>query len=99
VREALAPGLAGGRLHALRRSPDRYLSEAALAAIAGRAGKLLPGDVQAWQSTVMGPLADGKITPLMIRGKVRYTSEHLERAHELFGAKPAKQPRKLREVA
>ncbi len=42
VREALAPALAEGRLHALRRSPDRYVSEAALAAVAIRAGKLLP---------------------------------------------------------
>jgi selenocysteine-specific elongation factor len=47
VRDALAPALAGGRLHALRRSPDRYLSEAALAAIASRAGKLLPGLISA----------------------------------------------------
>jgi selenocysteine-specific elongation factor len=42
VREALAPALAEGRLHAPRRSPDRYVSEAALAAVAIRAGKLLP---------------------------------------------------------
>ena len=41
ARQALAPALAGGRIHALRRSPDRYLSEGVLAAIAGRAGKLL----------------------------------------------------------
>jgi len=47
VREALAPILAGGRLHALRRSPDRYLSETALAAVASRAGKLLPGLISA----------------------------------------------------
>ena len=47
VREALAPSLAGGRIHALRRAPDRYLSEAALAAIASRAGKLLAALISA----------------------------------------------------
>ncbi len=41
VREALAPALAEGRVHALRRSPDRYVSEDVLAAVATRAGKLL----------------------------------------------------------
>jgi selenocysteine-specific elongation factor len=41
VREALAPALAAGRVHALRRSPDRYVSESVLAAMATRAGKLL----------------------------------------------------------
>ena len=43
AREALAPALAEGRLHALRRSPDRYVSEAVLAALSTRAGKLLQG--------------------------------------------------------
>lgn len=32
-----------------------------------RAGKVKSDDVRAWQSTVMGPLADGKITPEEIR--------------------------------
>lgn len=41
VREALAPALAERRLHALRRSPDRYVSEAVLAALSTRAGELL----------------------------------------------------------
>ncbi len=43
AREAIAPALAEGRLHALRRSPDRYVSEAVLAALSTRAGKLLQG--------------------------------------------------------
>lgn len=41
VREAVGPALAAGRVHALRRSPDRYVSEAALAALARRAGAVL----------------------------------------------------------
>ena len=41
VREALAPALAARRLHALRRSPDRYVSEVALSRLSARAGKEL----------------------------------------------------------
>lgn len=41
ARDALAPALAAARIHALRRRPDRYVSEAALAAVSARAGKLL----------------------------------------------------------
>jgi selenocysteine-specific elongation factor len=41
VRAALAPSLAQGRVHALRRSPDRYIAESSLAALAARAGGLL----------------------------------------------------------
>jgi selenocysteine-specific elongation factor len=41
VRAALAPSLAQGRVHALRRSPDRYVAEAALGALAAKAGALL----------------------------------------------------------
>ena len=41
ARDALAPALAATRIHALRRRPDRYVSEAALAAVSARAGKLL----------------------------------------------------------
>ena len=37
VRAALAEPLAAGRIHALRRSPDRYVAEAALAQLAERA--------------------------------------------------------------
>jgi selenocysteine-specific elongation factor len=51
VRAALAPSLAQGRVHALRRSPDRYIAESSLAALAARAGgllqKLLPADAAA----------------------------------------------------
>jgi selenocysteine-specific elongation factor len=43
VRAALAPGLASKRLHALRRSPDRYIGEAALERLSARAAKLLAG--------------------------------------------------------
>jgi len=42
VREALGPSVAAKRLHALRRSPDRYVSEAALARLSARAAKELP---------------------------------------------------------
>jgi selenocysteine-specific elongation factor len=41
VREALGPALAQRRLHALRRSPDRYASEATLVRLCARAGKEL----------------------------------------------------------
>ncbi len=41
VREALAPALAEKRLHALRRSPDRYVAETALSRVAARAPKEL----------------------------------------------------------
>lgn len=37
VREALSEALAGGRIRALRRSPDRYIAETVLAKIADRA--------------------------------------------------------------
>jgi selenocysteine-specific elongation factor len=37
VREALAGEVAAGRVHALRRSPDRYISESALAKLGARA--------------------------------------------------------------
>jgi selenocysteine-specific elongation factor len=41
VREALGPALSAKRLHALRRSPDRYVGEAALERLGARAGKEL----------------------------------------------------------
>ncbi|HEY1433927.1 MAG TPA: SelB C-terminal domain-containing protein, partial [Thermoanaerobaculia bacterium] len=41
VRPALGPAIAAKRLHALRRSPDRYISEAALVRLASRAGREL----------------------------------------------------------
>ncbi len=41
VRANLAPSLAQGRIHALRRSPDRYVAEPALAGLAARAAALL----------------------------------------------------------
>jgi selenocysteine-specific elongation factor len=41
VRAALAAALAQGRVHALRRSPDRYIAEPALAGLASRASGLL----------------------------------------------------------
>jgi selenocysteine-specific elongation factor len=41
VRSALAPALSEGRIHALRKSPDRYISEAALSALGARAAKEL----------------------------------------------------------
>ena len=41
VRAALASSLAQGRVHALRRSPDRYVAEPALAALAAKAAALL----------------------------------------------------------
>jgi selenocysteine-specific elongation factor len=41
VRDALAPAVADKRLHALRRSPDRYVSEAALVRLSARAAKEL----------------------------------------------------------
>ena len=43
VRAALSPAVSDRRIHALRRSPDRYLSESALAGLASRAGILLQG--------------------------------------------------------
>jgi selenocysteine-specific elongation factor len=41
VREALAPAVKAGNLHPLRRSPDRYVGEAALARLAARASREL----------------------------------------------------------
>ncbi|MGE5413031.1 MAG: selenocysteine-specific translation elongation factor [Syntrophomonadaceae bacterium] len=41
VRGALAPAIAAGRVHALRRSPDRYVGEPALARVAARAPREL----------------------------------------------------------
>jgi selenocysteine-specific elongation factor len=41
VRSALSASLAQGRVHALRRSPDRYIAEPSLAALAAKAGGLL----------------------------------------------------------
>jgi selenocysteine-specific elongation factor len=37
LRAALGPALAAGRIHALRRSPDRYMAETVLARLAARA--------------------------------------------------------------
>jgi selenocysteine-specific elongation factor len=66
AREALAPALAEGRLHALRRRPDRYVSEAVLAALSTRAGTLLQGllasdgaGVGIWRSTFLQRLLPG----------------------------------------
>jgi len=41
VRSAMAPAIAAGSVHALRRSPDRYVSEPALARVAARASREL----------------------------------------------------------
>ncbi len=41
VRAALAPAVAARQVHALRRSPDRYVGESALARVAARAGREL----------------------------------------------------------
>jgi hypothetical protein len=41
-----------------------------------RSGKVKPEDVRAWQATVMGPLADGKITPQEIRGLSSWLQAH-----------------------
>jgi len=41
VRAALAPALTARKIQALRRSPDRYVGETALAALGARAAKLL----------------------------------------------------------
>jgi selenocysteine-specific elongation factor len=41
VREAVAPAIKAGKLHALRRNPDRYVGEAALARLATRASREL----------------------------------------------------------
>jgi len=41
-----------------------------------RSGKVKPEDVRAWQATVMGPLADGKITPPEIRGLSSWLQAH-----------------------
>ncbi len=66
VRAALAPSLAQGRVHALRRSPDRYIAEPSLAALAAKAGgllqKLLAADaaaVGAPRSTLLQRLLPG----------------------------------------
>ena len=52
VRGALAPPLAEGKVHALRRGPDRYIGEAALARLAARAAKELQALVSAGSGTV-----------------------------------------------
>ena len=41
MRAALAPAVAARQVHALRRSPDRYVGESALARVAARAGREL----------------------------------------------------------
>jgi selenocysteine-specific elongation factor len=55
VREALSSAIADRRIHALRRSPDRYLSEAALAALASRAAAVLQKLLSADSSAVGVP--------------------------------------------
>ncbi|HTR03341.1 MAG TPA: selenocysteine-specific translation elongation factor [Thermoanaerobaculia bacterium] len=55
VRAALAPALAAGSMHALRRSPDRYVSESALARVAARASRELASLLAAAGSAVGVP--------------------------------------------
>jgi len=55
VREALSSAIADRRVHVLRRSPDRYLSEAALATLATRAAALLQKLLSADSSAVGVP--------------------------------------------
>jgi len=66
LRSALEPALSEGRIHALRRSPDRYISEAALAGLAARATAQLQtlvsaasGAVGASRSTLLQRLLPG----------------------------------------
>ena len=66
VRSALEPALAQGRVHVLRRSPDRYISEGALAGLASRAASALQvlvsaasGAVGASRSTLLQRLLPG----------------------------------------
>ncbi|MEP6993904.1 MAG: selenocysteine-specific translation elongation factor [Acidobacteriota bacterium] len=47
VRAALEPAISEGRIHALRRSPDRYISEAALARLGARAASELQALISA----------------------------------------------------
>ena len=56
VREALAPAVKAGNLHPLRRSPDRYVGEAALARLAARASRELAALLSA-NETGVGPFA------------------------------------------
>jgi selenocysteine-specific elongation factor len=60
VRSALAPVLAQGRVHALRRSPERYISEAALARLASRAAS----ELQALVSAASGAVGASRSTLL-----------------------------------
>ncbi len=70
VRAALAPALSGGRMHALRRSPDRYMAEPALARLSARAATELqrllaagPASVGASRGTLLQrilPRADAR---------------------------------------
>ena len=70
VREALAAALAQGRVHALRRSPDRYVAESVLAALAEKARSEIAAYVAAGsgavgmpRSTLMSRLLPGAETP------------------------------------
>jgi len=47
VRGALAPAVAAGRVHALRRSPDRFVGEATLARLAARAAREIAAHLDA----------------------------------------------------
>jgi selenocysteine-specific elongation factor len=60
LRDALGPALEGRRIHALRRSPDRYISEPALAGIAARA----TGRLQALVAASTGALGAPRSTLL-----------------------------------
>ena len=60
LRAALAPALQDRRVHALPRSPDRYISEAALAGIAARAASKL----EALVSSTSGSLGASRSTLL-----------------------------------
>jgi selenocysteine-specific elongation factor len=92
VRAALSPAVSDRRVHALRRSPDRYLSEAALAGLAARAGTLLQGllaadtaSVGVSRSTLLQRLlpgadprwAEAVETALAARGAIAITGEEV----------------------
>ncbi len=77
VRDALAAALAQGRIHALRRSPDQYVGEAALAELAARAARELQKLLS--EGTAVGVSRRSLLQRLLPRAEPRW-SEAVEAA-------------------
>jgi selenocysteine-specific elongation factor len=78
VREAVTPAVKAGKIHTLRRSPDRYIGEAALAKLAARASRELSALLSA-SGTAVG-VSRGTLLQRLLPGAEPRWQEAIETA-------------------